>query len=94
MPSDYTNFAANAVVLKSCALPALGRAVIGKILPCLALQVAILVAAVGIEVGVLGKINAQRLVNVVILKAVIGVCLPAFGGITVDRNQVVRRTVI
>src|SRR6476469_2087138 len=69
-----------------------GRAVIGKILPHVALQVTILVAAVGIEVRVPGKIDGQGLVNVVVLKNVVHVGRLRQPGKAPKARHVVRRS--
>ena len=54
-----------------------------------ALQVAILKAAVGVEVGVLGKINAHGTIDMVVLEGVAEISHAAVGGITPNGGQIV-----
>src|SRR5579864_5295516 len=99
MLHDYTNFAVLARSSQPSALkhrapglsPAGGGAVIGKVLPRIALQVTILIAAVCIEVRVPGKIDGQGLVNVVVLKNVVDVGRIGIGGNAPKASDGVRR---
>ncbi len=55
-----------------------------------ALQVAILEAAVRIEVGVLGEIDAEGAIYMVVLKNVVEIGYPFGRGITQNAGQIVR----
>src|SRR5689334_4063339 len=63
-------------------------AVIRKTGECLALQVAVLEAAVGVEVRVLREDHGHRSVNSVVLERIIEVHHAAYGLVAPDRGQV------
>ena len=97
MPSDYTNFSVNpdfwcpgkrGMGDQKSSLPAHGWAVIGKIRTRLALEIAILEAAVGIEVWILGKVHHHRSIDVIVLKDIIAVGYSIHRRIAPDGSQI------
>src|SRR5512137_2046795 len=58
------------------------------------LQIAIVEAAVAVEVGVLREINSHRLLNMIVLERVVQVCQPALRRKTPECSRIIGRVII